>query len=71
MRGVITARTYMTVDRTFDLTLRGTPSANPSAWMVDQVREGGNVLKIPGMDSFIASDEDGVYAAPARRSISG
>ena len=57
-------RTYVSGDRTFEVTLSGTPSGVSSAWTVEHVyvRSLNQEIQVPGMDGITASTEDAAFA---------
>jgi hypothetical protein len=60
----VAIRTYASGDRTFEVTLSGTPSGVFSAWTVEHVfdRSINQEIHVPGMDGITASTEDGAFA---------
>src|SRR5712692_7047119 len=57
-------RTYASVDRTFEITLSGTPAGSYSSWTVEHVYDKSinSESHVPGMDSIVASTEDAAFA---------
>ena len=67
----MTTRTYASGNRTFEITLSGTPAAagtpagGDSSWTVEHVysKSLNSEIQVPGMDSIIvASTEDAAFA---------
>ena len=57
-------RTYASGNRTFEITLSGTPAGSASSWTVKHVYEKSinAEIHVPGMDSIVASTEDAAFA---------
>ena len=58
-------RTYTSGNRTFEITLSGTPAAgSDSSWTVEHVYDKSlnEEIQEPGMDSIVASTEDAAFA---------
>ena len=57
-------RTYASGNRTFDITLSGTPAGSYSSWTVQHLYDKslGEEIHLPGMDSIKASSEDAAFA---------
>jgi len=55
-------RTYASGNRTFEITLSGTPPG--TSWTVEHVYDKSlnEEIHVPGMDSIVASTEDAVFA---------
>jgi hypothetical protein len=57
-------RPYASGDRTFEITLSGTPAGSYSSWTVEHVydRSINQEIHVPGMDSIVASTGDAAFA---------
>ena len=57
-------RPYASGDRTFEITLLGTPPDSSSLWTVIHVYNGSinQEIHVRGMDSIVASTEDAAFA---------
>lgn len=57
-------RTYAAGDRTFEITLLGTPPDSSSLWTVIHVYNGSinQEIQVPGMDKVVAPTEDAAFA---------
>ncbi len=57
-------RTYASGDRTFEITLSGTPPGSYSSWTVEHVydRSINQEIHVTGMDSILASTGDAAFA---------
>jgi hypothetical protein len=57
-------RTYASGDRTFEITLSGTPAGSDSSRIVEHVYDKSlnEEIQVPGMDSVVASTEDAAIA---------
>jgi hypothetical protein len=57
-------RTYASGNRTFEITLSGTPAGSGSSWTVTHVYDKSlnEEIHVPGMDSIVASTEDAAFA---------
>ena len=55
-------RTYASGNRTFEITLSGTPAG--TSWTVEHVYDKSlnEEIHVPGMDSIVASTEDAAFA---------
>jgi hypothetical protein len=55
--------------RTFDITLSGTPTGSDSLWTVEHVYDKSlnAEIRVPGMDSIVASTEDAAFAGACDR----
>jgi len=60
-------RTYMSGVWVFEITLRGNPAGSYSSWTVENVREGGRDILIPGMDGIASSDEGTAFSRACDR----
>jgi hypothetical protein len=60
----VATRTYANGDRTFEVTLSGTPSGIYSSWTVEHLydRSINQEIRVPGMDGVTASTEDAAFA---------
>jgi hypothetical protein len=57
-------RTYATGNRTFEITLSGTPAGSDSSRTVEHVYDKSlsEEIQVPGMDSIVASTDDAAFA---------
>ena len=57
-------RTYASGDRTFEITLSGTPAGSSASWTVTHVYDKSlnEEIRVPGIDSIVASTEDAAFA---------
>ncbi len=57
-------RTCASGNRTFEITLSGTPTGSNSLWTVEHVYDKSlnQEIRVPGMDSIVASTEDAAFA---------
>jgi hypothetical protein len=57
-------RTCVRGDRTFEVTLSGTPTGSDALWTVECVYDKSlnAEIRVPGMDSIVASTEDVAFA---------
>ncbi len=62
-------RTYASGNRTFEITLSGTPAESYSSWTVEHVydRSLNQEIHVPEMDSIGASNEDAAFAGACDR----
>ena len=57
-------RTYASGNRTFEITLSGTPAGSYSSWTVEHLYDKSlnEEISLPGMDTIVASTEDAAFA---------
>ena len=62
-------RTCASGNRTFEITLSGTPAESYSLWTVEHLYDKSlnEEIHVPGMDSIVASTEDAAFAGTCDR----
>jgi hypothetical protein len=57
-------RTYASGNRTFEITLSGTPIGSYSSWTAEHIYDKSlnEEIHVPGMDSIVASTEEAAFA---------